>query len=148
MDLLSALSGMWDVLTQFLGGFLDMEFFLPAVICLIVATLFNPSGPTGLNQLVVSFIFGAIGGYLFVLLVRGTPTDASILALIILTVGLIWLFTRTAGWISKVVFGILSIMAIGAIITVSSSNPTGGILPQAVSTIWTTAQSIVDNFLP
>lgn len=148
MDLLSALSGMWNVLTQFLSGFLDMEYFVPVVICLIIATLFNPSGPTKLNQLTVSFIFGAIGGYLFVLLVRGTSTDATILALIILTVGLIWLLTKSNGWISKIVFGILSIMAIAAIITVSSSNPTGGFLPQAVSTIWATARTIVDNFLP
>jgi len=147
MDLLSTLSGIWNVIMEFLGGFLDTNYFLPVVICFIIASAFNPHGPTKANQLTVSFIFGAIGAYLLVLLFRGTSTDASILALIVLAVGLVWLFTKSEGWIGKIVIGILAILSIGAVITVSTSNPTGGLFPQAVSTIWTTAQSILDTLI-
>jgi len=146
MDLLSLIGGVWNMFMQFLSGFLDITYFLPVVLCLVVAAIFNPRGPTSANQLVVSFIFGSIGAFLLVLLLRGTLTDAIVLALIILTVGLIWLFIRSEGWISKLVVGVLSILSIGAVITYSGASPGAGVLPQAVNTIVASAQQIFNTF--
>ena len=71
---------------------------------------------------------------------------AIVLALIILTVGLIWLFIRSEGWISKLVVGVLSILSIGAVITYSGASPGAGVLPQAVNTIVASAQQIFNTF--
>lgn len=142
MDIPSIFTNLWNGIVQLLNGLLDMRFFIPVAICLGLAAVYSPGGPTKKNQLVASYGFGTLAAYLLVLLFRGTPTDAIVFGLIVLATGLTLLCIQSKGWVTKVIMGLLALVTLSSIIAVSASSPAGGFLPPAVNEIWLAARTM------
>jgi len=125
MDFLAMIGGIVGGFMDFLGGFLDTAFFWPALLVIIVAAVANPKGPTGWSSLLVSLIAGTIGAFLFIKLIRGSDTDALLLAFIVLAVGLVWLFAVTTGVLKKVITVVLFLASITVLFSLSTTAPPG-----------------------
>jgi len=122
MDPIGTIGGIIGTFVGFLGGFLNTGFFWPTLIAIIIAIVFNPKGPTSLDKLVVSLIAGTIGAFLLVKLFRGTDIDALLLAFLVLSIGLVWLFTAT-GLVGKIVTAILTIVSVSVLVGLSVTAP-------------------------
>lgn len=133
-------------IAQLLEKMFNTVWFWPAVIFFLLAAVFNPKGPTIGNQLIVSFICGSIAGYSTMTFFRAAPLDATLVGLIILFTGLIWLATASDGMRGRIIYLIFAFVIAAVVIGISVANPTT-IVPQLVIFGWNALQSMFNAVL-
>ena len=146
MDFLAMIGGIVDGFMQFLSGFLDTGFFWPTLLALIVAAVANPKGPTNWESLLISLIAGTIGAFLFVKLIRGSDTDALLLAFIVLAVGLVWLFAVTNGLLKKIITAVLFLASLTVLFSLSATAPPGTRISGVVVALKDAGTAVINAF--
>jgi uncharacterized membrane protein YccC len=109
--------------SQLLGQIFNLDLFLPAVGFFVLAAVFNPKGPTGASQLIVSTVCGSIAGVLTMQFFRAAPLDTALVGLIILTAGLFWLAGASERVRGRAIYLIIAFFFLVIVIGISVANP-------------------------
>lgn len=147
-EVLATLGSIWNMIVQFLGEFLDLTWFGPFVFCAVFAVILNPRGPSQANNLIWSVIFATPMVLFLALMLRLSPVDATIFALLTLAAGMVWIFMDTS-WgrnkLGKIAAGVLVVISFGAVIGTAAASPGAGIMPGVLNQTWAAMMTLKDH---